>query len=71
MLPALEVTALMADLNTQLGDLLTFEEVSSLTQRALSLDIDAHASNKLQLDLTLSVRDKARLQCLERDRAGT
>ena len=64
-----EVGQAMESLNAQLGDHLTYEVVRVTTQRALSVQIDAEASRRLQETLT-SDRDKARMKCVEREGAG-
>ena len=64
-----EVVNAMADLNDQLGDPITFEELSILSQRSLSVMIDKETSNKLH-QVTVVVRDQARLNCVEREGAG-
>ena len=64
-----EVGQAMQDLNDQLGDPLTPEEVSNLTQRNLSVLIDTEASSKLTQG-TRDIREKARLKCTAREGAG-
>jgi hypothetical protein len=56
-------------LNDQLGDPLTYEEVRTQSQQAVSKLIDAEAASRLHLATTV-VRDRARLNCVARDGAG-
>ena len=65
----LPMAAALEDLNSLLGDPLTTEEVTALTQREMSVLVDAEASSRL-LQETVEVRELARLRCLRREGAG-
>jgi hypothetical protein len=57
------------NLNEQLGDHLTYEEVGNMTQRLVSGLIDSEALARLQ-QATTTIREKARLNCVGREGAG-
>ena len=61
--------AALEDLNSLLGDPLTMEEVTNLTQRELSALVDSAAASRL-LQETVEERELARLRCLRREGAG-
>ena len=61
--------AALRSLNQQLGDNLTYEGVSNLTQRWLSAQIDTESSHRL-FQATTSVREQARLNCVAREGAS-
>ena len=57
------------NMNEQLRDHLSFEEVGNITQRLISGLIDTEASCRLHR-LTTVTREKARLNCVSREGAG-
>jgi hypothetical protein len=59
----------MQELNSQLGDPLTYEEVGNKSQREVSALIDSEAATRLFRD-TEETRDRARLNCVAREGAG-
>ena len=59
----------MQELQTHLGDPLTYEEVISSSQKSLSSLVDAHSAACL-LQETVEVREVARLKCVAREGAG-
>ena len=63
------VAAALQDLNAQLGDPLTYGEVTGMTQRSLSVLVDTEASSRL-LQATVDERELARLRCVGREGAG-
>ena len=67
--PAVEEERALRDLNDQLGDPLTIEEVIHHTQRSLSALIDAQSFLQLNEAITEEI-DKTRLNCVTREGAG-
>ena len=61
--------AAMQELQTHLGDPLTYEEVASSSQKSLSYLVDANSAACL-LEETVDVREVARLKCVAREGAG-
>jgi hypothetical protein len=64
-----QVETAMQQLNSQLGDHLNYEEVSSMSQQAISALIDTESSARLH-QATVDTREQARLNCVARQGAG-
>ena len=67
----LPVAAALEDLNSLLGDPLSYEEVCSISQQNLLALVDSESSRRL-FEETVEVKERARLlQCVEREGAGS